>query len=144
MARNARPTILGRLNVGPKVAIIPLFFILDVAVIMAYTVATIQTQRSDADLIRICTRQRDLNQRHTKEVLLVSQGLAPEGTYRETRQILLQVIDSMIERRAGHRLDGVERHDARSSAAPTAQIRETLVEQKDLATESTSTRRTGS
>ena len=79
MARNDRPTILGRLNVGPKVAIIPLFFILDVAVIMAYTVTTIQTQRSDADLIRICTRQRDLNQRHTKEVLLVSQGLAPRG-----------------------------------------------------------------
>ena len=45
MPHDDRPTALGRLNVGPKVAIIPLFFILDVVAIMAYTVATIQTQR---------------------------------------------------------------------------------------------------
>ena len=131
------------MNVGPKVAIIPLFFILDVAVIMAYTVTTIQTQRSDADLIRICTRQRDLNQRHTKEVLLVSQGLAPEGTYRETRQILLQVIDSMTN---GGPVVAWMGSNATMPIipAPTAQIRETLVEAERAGRSSTWTWRTGS
>jgi len=53
----------------------PLFIALVVVLIVIYTIVTLSKQKSDALVGNIAGRQRMLNQRHLKEVMLTLAGV---------------------------------------------------------------------
>jgi methyl-accepting chemotaxis protein len=69
------------LSLPVKIAVPPLLFILAIAGMLVYTVATLDAQMDDARIVSIAGRQRMLTQKFTKEVLaeLQSPGDPDEG-----------------------------------------------------------------
>ncbi len=62
------------LRLSVKIALIPGMFILAAAGVLYYTVSTLGTQEGDAVVINLAGRQRMLNQRLAKEVMLAVDG----------------------------------------------------------------------
>src|SRR5258706_1420176 len=93
---NSSTSFWNRLTVGPKMAIIPIFFIVATITTLTYTVMTVEGQKGDALLIEFAGRQRMLNQKHISETLLVSQGLAPKEQLDYVRKVWLDTQDAFI------------------------------------------------
>lgn len=87
MTDHHSPGFLGRLRVGPKITIIPLFFIAAVIAIVWFTVYTLQDRETEATLLEIVGRQRMLQQQYFAQTLLVSQGRLPVERLRYTGQV---------------------------------------------------------
>jgi len=128
---NARVSFWNRLTVGPKMAIIPLFFIVATAITLTYTVTTVEGQKGDALLIEFAGRQRMLNQKHVAETVLVSQGLAPREQLEYARKVWVDTQSAFLNGgRVVARLGRAETSEI--PPPPTSEIKETLLEYKKL------------
>ncbi|MEO6786251.1 MAG: methyl-accepting chemotaxis protein [Chthoniobacteraceae bacterium] len=132
MNNNSRVSFWNRLNVGPKMAIIPFFFIIATATIIIYTVVTVEGQKGDALLIEFAGRQRMLHQKQFAETLMVSQGLAPREDLEYARKLWLDTQDALIN---GGRVVARLGQSATDELppAPTDTIKGKLLEYKKLA-----------
>src|SRR3990170_2956648 len=86
MASQGSESFLGRFRVKTKLASVPAALILAIAVMLAYTIVTLEGQKTDSVVVDMIARQRMLNQRYLKELLLASQGAETEMAY--TRKVL--------------------------------------------------------
>lgn len=97
MANPQRGTFWGSMSVWKKLATIPAIFILAICGILLYTIRSIKNQRDDTVVINMSDRQRTLNQRQIKEVILASQGLGGEfADYMKTRKLLNDTLEGLI------------------------------------------------
>ena len=125
-------SLLGRLSVGTKLTSVPLFLILALGGILHYTVMTLRSQRTDAVVINLAGRQRMLNQRHMKEILLVTQGF--DVPYQKTRSLMLQTLDALTN--GGQAvLNPKTGTTTVIPPAPTPEVRKSLQEQRKLLAE---------
>ncbi len=132
MNNNSRVSLWNRLTVGPKMAIIPLFFIIATAIILTYTVTTVEGQKGDAALIEFAGRQRMLNQKHLAETVFTSQGLVPRDRLDYARKVWVDTQDAFINGgRVVARLGEAEMIEI--PPAPTTEIKEKLLQYKKLA-----------
>ncbi len=121
--------ILGRMSVGTKLTSVPLFLILAIGGILLYTVMTLSAQRTDAIVINLAGRQRMLNQRHMKEILLVTQGF--DVPYTKTRALMFRTLKALTD--GGQAvIDPTEETMTTIPPAPTPEIRASLQEQRKL------------
>lgn len=97
--------------------------------ILAYTIFTFQSQRSDAVVIDLAGRQRMLNTKHMMQILLISQGVQTDYVY--TRQILHGTLDALTH--GGDAIINLGKNETEIlPPASTEAIRQKLEEQKDL------------
>jgi two-component system sensor histidine kinase KdpD len=97
--------------------------------ILAYTIFTFQSQRSDAVVIDLAGRQRMLNTKHMMQILLVSQGV--QADYGYTRKILHGTLDALTD--GGEAIINLGKNETEIlPPASTEAIRQKLGEQKDL------------
>jgi methyl-accepting chemotaxis protein len=131
MNHNSRISFWNRLNVGPKIAVIPIFFILATITILTYTVMTVENQKGDGLLIELAGRQRMLNQKHIGETVLVSQGLASGDQLNSVQKVWLESQEALI---GGGRVIAKlgQTGEVEVPAAPTIAIKEKLDEYKKL------------
>jgi len=114
----------------PITAIVGLL-IITVLASVPLTLTVLHHQESDALVIDIAGRQRMLLERYMKELLLAAQGV-PAG-YEDTRALLEQRLRVLIE--GGSTSTHMGRAGVLSlPAAPTAEIRSSLLEQQRLLT----------
>lgn len=92
------------------------------------TMTFLQSLDSDALLIDLAGRQRMLLERHMKELLLSAQELP--STYDQTRQTLGERLDTLLN--GGTVIVRSDRQAVTLSGAPTAEIRERLLDQRRL------------
>ena len=93
MVRHLKTLLSERSTVVQKLAILAFLFIFTLVGILLYTIMTLHEQRFDAIVVDLAGRQRMLNQRHMKEILLVSRGLPVD--YSSTRNILGQTLEAL-------------------------------------------------
>jgi methyl-accepting chemotaxis protein len=79
--------------VSRKIAIIPTMFIASILGILAYTVTTLDKQQGDSVAINLAGRQRMLNQRLAKEVMLTCQG--QEADIQQTIGLLKDTVGAL-------------------------------------------------
>jgi HAMP domain-containing protein len=96
MTDHHSPGFLGRLRVGPKITIIPLFFIAALAFIVWFTVYTLKDREIEATVAELVGRQRMLQQQHFAQSLLVSQGRLPIDRLRYTGQVWIDTQQALI------------------------------------------------
>lgn len=96
MTDHLSPGFLGRLRVGPKITIIPLFFIAALAAIVWFSVYTLGDQETDALVIELVGRQRMLQQQHFAQSMLVAQGRLPVERLRYTQQVWIDTQQALI------------------------------------------------
>jgi len=121
-------------RVVQKLASLAGLFILAIVGILWYTLVTLQAQKSDAVLVDLAGRQRMLNQRHMKEILLASRGLPAD--YRYTRRVLTQTLDALANGGPAVLTLGQD-ETIQLPPAPTEAIRAKLAAQKTLIREFT-------
>ncbi len=120
------------LSVGKTLLALTTIFILTLLAIISYTIITIQKQRLDSVTIDLAGRQRMLNQRHMKEILLTFDGIPTDFT--ATRLTLTETLDRLIQ-------GGPVEHNPQTGevltipSAPTDEILLALEEQKHLIAE---------
>ena len=104
-------------------------YVLTLVGILAYTVFTFQSQRSDAVVIDLAGRQRMLNTKHMMQILLVSQGVSAD--YGVTRKLLNETLEALINGGEAIINPGTNETEILPPASTDA-IRRRLEEQKDL------------
>ncbi len=117
-SRDIKRTVAGILGllIVTALAIVPL------------TLTILHSRESDAFVIDLAGRQRMLLERHLKEVLLASMG--ENGRHQRTRALLEERVQTLIQ---GGGFIADERGEAVTvPAAPTEEIRHTLLEQQRL------------
>ncbi|MDH5295612.1 MAG: type IV pili methyl-accepting chemotaxis transducer N-terminal domain-containing protein, partial [Nitrospirota bacterium] len=123
---------LGAPSIGRALLTLTTVFILTLFGILLYTVTTIQNQKLDSVMLDLAGRQRMLNQRIMKEVLLTTQGIPAD--YLFTRNILNQTLEAlMFGGEAVVNLSTAEK--VTLPPAPTQNILQVLGEQKTLISE---------
>lgn len=133
MTQKNQPRRWGRLTVAKKVASIPLFFIIAIAVLTTYTIVTVEGQKSDAAVTDLMARQRMLNQQFVKQVVLESQNLR-DADVAETRKLFRESLESLID--GGPVVVTPGQDDVMEvPPAPTAAIRANLRRQQRLVEE---------
>jgi len=137
MNNNSRASFWNRLNVGPKIASIPLFFIIAIITVLTYTVVTVEGQKGDALLIEFAGRQRMLNQKHIAQTLQTSQGLVTREQLEYIRKVWLDTQDAFVN--GGQVVARLgEAGTVEVPAAPTPAIKEKLLEYRGLQDQSVS------
>lgn len=123
--------LLGRLRVGTKITIIPLFFIAALAAIVWFTVYTLADREMDAVVIELVGRQRMLQQQHVAQTVLVSQQRLPRERLDYTRRVWVDTQQALIS--GGAAVERLGRPDLiKLPKAPTDAIRAKLEEQRKL------------
>ncbi len=84
-----------RLSISGRLLLIPLGFGLPVVAIVVYTGLTLAMQRQETRTLTVASRQRLLNERHVKEILLAVEGRAVDLA--AVRQTMDRSIDAMID-----------------------------------------------
>lgn len=87
--------LLSRMSIGFKLAMTPLLSTLVLVGILGYTLFAVRAQESDALLVDLAGRQRMLNQRQMKEILLLAQG--QQADYRPTRKALEDTLAALAD-----------------------------------------------
>lgn len=85
----------GRSPLGRTIAILTSLFILAILGILSYTVVTLHDHKVYSLVIDLAGRQRMLNQRHMREILLVAQGLQVD--YHATRKAFNDTLQALSE-----------------------------------------------
>jgi len=107
-------------------------FILSLFGILLYTITTIQNQKLDSVTVDLAGRQRMLNQRLMKEILLTSQLIPTD--YLFTQRTLSQTLDALLV--GGQAVTNLGNGETVTlPPAPTQEIRQALGEQKALMVE---------
>ncbi len=134
MVGNLKILFWGRSLIVQKLAILAALFICTIGGILFYTIVTLQDQKSDAMVVDMAGRQRMLNQRHMKEILLVSRGISADYTY--TRKVLRETLEALTN--GGPAVLPLGRDETvQLPPAPTKDIKEMLALQKKLIREFT-------
>lgn len=105
---------------------VPILFTIAVSAVIAASTMALKVQSGTAAIINVAGRQRMLNQRHLKEVLLNAEGI--EADVESTRTILL---DSVAALRRGGTV-GVGKRDVDVFAAPNEKLAQLLQKQEDM------------
>jgi two-component system, OmpR family, sensor histidine kinase KdpD len=117
-----------------RVAILAALFVLTIVGALFYTIITLHEQKLDALVVDLAGRQRMLNERHMKEILLVSHG--SPAAYGYTREVLTETGQALTN--GGPAILALGQNDKVDlPPAPTVKIREKLKEQKRLLAEFT-------
>jgi len=123
---------LGASSIGRALYALTTLFILTLFGILLYTVSTIQNQKLDSVMLDLAGRQRMLNQRLMKEILLTTQGIPAD--YLFTQTILNQTLDALMF--GGEAVINLTTSEAVAlPPAPTPNILQVLGEQKTLIAE---------
>ncbi len=85
--------VLGRLSLQAKIFAIPGFFVISLVLILSFTLLTLQGNERDGVSINLAGRQRMLNQRHYKEVLLSLSGAQAET--KMTRDLFISTAQTL-------------------------------------------------
>ncbi|HWL54068.1 MAG TPA: methyl-accepting chemotaxis protein [Chthoniobacteraceae bacterium] len=125
------PSLWGRMRVGTKILIIPIFFIVAIGIIIFYTVDTLSNRAYDSVLIELVGRQRALQQQHFSQSILVSQGRGRRERLEYTRKVWLESQKALID--GGSVIERLDEPQTISiPAAPRGSIRDHLLEQERL------------
>lgn len=117
------------MSVSRKIALLPAFFIAAILLTILFTVLTVSSQRRDAVVIEINGRQRMLNERHFKEVLLVAFDGQDPAELEVTRKFLNESQKALIDGgKVPARLNG--NGEMELPPAPTSEIRKILENQQ--------------
>jgi signal transduction histidine kinase len=134
MAKFPPLTGLGFLSIGRALLILTTLFIFTLFGILLYTITTIHNQKLDSVTVDLAGRQRMLNQRLMKDILLTSQGTPVD--YQSTQRMLNQTLAAlMVGGPAVMNPDSGEMINL--PPAPTQEIFQALGEQKSLMAEFT-------
>ena len=129
MVRHLKTLLSERSPVVQKLAILASLFIVTLVSILFYTIVNLHEQRLDEVVVDLAGRQRMLNQRHMKEILLVSRGLPVD--YPSTRNVLNQTLEALSNGGPAIFTLGKE-ETVQLLPAPTEEIKERLAMQKNL------------
>lgn len=123
------PEITFPLTIGQRLLAMVVVFMLALGAILAFTHTAVKTLELDVVVLDVAGRQRMMIQRHLNEMLLASHGIRTDFQY--TQQALLHSADAL--RNGGEVVVNLFTDERRAiPAAPTAQIRELLDEQRSL------------
>ncbi len=124
---SAQPnSILGRMNFTKRLLTIPMVFIFSLVSVIALNALSLKSQEGVGAAVNVAGRQRMLNQRHVKEVLLESVGIPASAE--KTRTLLL---DSVSALRDGGAVS-LGANTAIMEPAPTAALKDQFSEQQQL------------
>ena len=124
-----------RLTVGQKIVAIPMLLICGVAVGLWIEIRALKQQENDGTVVDLVGRQRMLNQMYLKEVLWAVSG--QEANYAQAQAVFEQTLDALLN--GGMALLKLGKEEkVQLPPAPTAAIRETLIEQRKVFGEMTS------
>lgn len=121
-------SLLGRVSVASKLAMIAGLFIVAIAVLVGYTTLGLREEDTDTSLVSTAARQRTLSQRYVGQILGSADGHSAD--YNSTRQLFDESLAALLN-------GGSVRLDANTGAvtlppAPTEAIRAVLEKQKVL------------
>ncbi len=132
--KSSQRTRLRPQSIGRALLVLTTVFIFTLFGILLYTIVTIQNQKLDSVTVDLAGRQRMLNQKHMKEVLLTSQGISADFLF--TRNMLHQTLDALMF--GGQAVINFESGETVTlSPAPTQEILQELGHQKSLLAEFT-------
>lgn len=129
MEHKRKLSVLGRLNVARKLAIVPTLFILAIAANLLYTVSAFQNQESEAIVQDMLGRQRMLNQQFVREIISSARGFEPEYEY--SLGVLEETLESLINGGSAVKTLGKSELVTIPPAATDA-LRSKLLEQKKI------------
>lgn len=119
-------SILGRMNFTKRLLTIPLMFILSLVAVIALNAIALKSQDGIGNAVNVAGRQRMLNQRHAKELML--ETIHVEQTIESTRKLLM---DSATALRDGGAVS-MGASTVQIGPAPTAALKDLFDEQKRL------------
>jgi len=123
--------ILGRVKIKYQLAAIPVLFIIGSIGVLLYTLNTMSHLKTEGSIVDIAGRQRMLNQRYLKEILLEKSGT--EANYAATRNLFNMCLNAMLN--GGNAIVNVKTgSQIELPAAEVALLKTKLLETKDLMT----------
>lgn len=126
---NSSFSFFQRQSIGVKLFILPIIFTLALIAMVVFIVISQQERYADANLIDISARQRTLVQYYTKAVVLETRGV--KGDYQHYRKVFEQTLESLLN--GGEALQFIHQSSTLTlPPAPTDQIRNSLLKQKDI------------
>ncbi|MCK5146455.1 methyl-accepting chemotaxis protein [bacterium] len=113
MKTNFITEILGKIKIRYQLMAIPILFIFSMAGLMVYTYDTVSRNKTDDLIIDVAGRQRMLNQRHMKEILLAANNIetsinATRKLFNSTTNAFLNGGTLLINTKTGQTLDITE------------------------------------
>ena len=119
-------SILGRMNFTKRLLTIPMMFILSLVAVIALNALALKSQDGIGVAVNVAGRQRMLNQRHAKELML--ETIHIEQSIESTRKLLM---DSATALRDGGAVS-MGANTVQIGPAPTAALKDLFDEQKRL------------
>ena len=119
-------SIFGRMNFTKRLLTIPMMFILSLVAIIALNALALKSQDGIGVAVNVAGRQRMLNQRHAKELML--ETIHIEQSIESTRKLMMESATALRD-------GGAVTMGARTvqiAPAPTAALKELFDEQKRL------------
>jgi len=95
MNSNLISSMLRKSSLSHRFTIITVLFLSVLLSLLAYTILTLQKNKSNAFLVDMAGRQRMLIQKHSNEVFLTSQGMPVD--YTSTRTLIHSTLDALLE-----------------------------------------------
>ncbi len=119
-------SFISRMNFTKRLLTIPMLFITSLVAVIGLNALSLKSQEGVGSAVNVAGRQRMLNQRHFKEVLLEAVGT--KADVQKTRELLL---DSVVALRDGGTVP-MGANTISMTAAPTAALNEQFGEQQQL------------
>ena len=129
MSLPTRASLLKGMTTGKILVALTTLYILAMSLVLVWTISTIRDLQSDTLVVDLAGRQRMLQERHTREVVLRAHGRRVD--YDATRAVLRETLDALIDGGSAVVTFGTtERTEL--APAPSQEIREKLMEEKRL------------
>jgi methyl-accepting chemotaxis protein len=125
-----RSSLFSRMNFTRRLLTIPLLFIASLVAVVVLNSVSLKSQQGGGAAVNVAGRQRMLNQRHVKEILLAQAGQKTASG--KTRELLLKSVTAL---RDGGSVS-VGTNTVHMDATPTAVLKEQFDEQHRLLTQS--------
>lgn len=123
------PGLMQRLNIGTKLLLIPLIFIISTVMMISYVVIVQQQQRNNIYMMSLIERQRTLTQFYVKDVLMTA--LKQNKPYKYWRDVFVEHIDVLSNGGlALHQIKTTRR--VKIEAVPTSELVTSLAEMQKI------------